>query len=114
MDVVVLVVAIIILLIAVVLFLKRPKSADGVSVADIDRLKAENTALNINLAKAEERALGLGFERDKADKQLQDERVRYETQITTLNQELLAEKNRMANVLPTMKNQSTRYSKNFS
>ncbi|GAB2988047.1 DNA recombination protein RmuC [Mucilaginibacter puniceus] len=109
MDVVVLVVAIVILLIAVVLFLKRPKSPDGVSVVDMERLKAENTALNINLAKAEERALGLGFERDKADKQLQDERVRYETQITTLNQELLAEKNRMVKAEEAFKAQRERF-----
>jgi DNA recombination protein RmuC len=109
MDVVVLVVAIIILLIAVVLFLKRPKSADGISVADLERLKAENTALNINLAKAEERALGLGFERDKADKQLQEERVRYETQMATLNQELLAEKNRMAKAEEAFKAQRERF-----
>jgi len=96
MTVAVLVASLIILLLAVFLFLKRPTSADGVSVADLERLKNENTTLNIALAKAEERASGLGLERDKADKQLQDERVRYEAQVTTLNQELNAEKARMA------------------
>jgi DNA recombination protein RmuC len=109
MEIVALIVSIIILLIAVVLFLKRPQSADGVSVVDIERLKAESNSLNIALAKAEERALGLGFERDKADKQLQDERVRYETQITTLNQELLAEKNRMAKAEEAFKAQRERF-----
>jgi len=96
MTVVVLVASLIILLLAVFIFLKRPQSADGISVADIERLKSDNNTLNIALAKAEERAMGLGFERDKADKQLQEERLRYETQVNTLNQELVAEKNRMA------------------
>ncbi|RZA02964.1 MAG: DNA recombination protein RmuC [Sphingobacteriaceae bacterium] len=96
MEVVALVVSIIILLVAVVLFLRRPISSNGVSTADLERLKAENTALNINLAKAEERAAGLIAERDKADKQLQDERLRYEAQVNALNQDLIAEKNRMA------------------
>lgn len=109
MDVVVLVVAIIILLIAVVLFLKRPKSADGISIADLDRLKAENSALNISLAKAEERALGLGFERDKADKQLQDERVRHEEEKAILNQELITINNRMAKAEEAFKAQRERF-----
>ncbi|MEO8884458.1 MAG: DNA recombination protein RmuC [Mucilaginibacter sp.] len=96
MSIVVLVVSLIILLIAVFIFLKRPQSANGISIADIERLKTENSTLNITLAKAEERAVGLGLERDKADKQLQEERLRYEAQVTTLNQELVSEKNRMA------------------
>jgi DNA recombination protein RmuC len=109
MDVVVLVVAIIILLIAVVLFLKRPQSADGVSVADMERLKSENNSLNITLAKAEERALGLGFERDKADKQLQDERVRHEEEKAILNQELITINNRMAKAEEAFKAQRERF-----
>ena len=96
MTIAVLVASLIIFLIAVFLFLKRPTAVDGVSVADLDQLKSENTALNISLAKAEERAAGLSLERDKADKQLQDERIRYEAQVTTLNQDLVSEKNRMA------------------
>jgi DNA recombination protein RmuC len=48
------------------------------------------------LAKAEEGVSRLSIERDKADKQLQDERVRYENLVSTINQELLTEKNRMA------------------
>lgn len=109
MDVVVLVVAIIILLIAVMLFLKRPKSADGVSVADLERLKAENSALGITLAKAEERALGLALERDKADKQLQDERVRHEEEKAILNQELITINNRMAKAEEAFKAQRERF-----
>ncbi len=91
-----LIASIVILLIAVVLFLKKPVSADGVSADELLRLKNENSALSIALAKAEEGVSRLSLERDKADKQLQDERTRYDQLTTTLNQELLAEKNRMA------------------
>jgi len=91
-----LIASIVILLIAVLLFLKKPGNVDGISVDELSRLKNENSALNIALAKAEERGLGLALERDKADKQLQDERIRYDHLTNSLNQELLAEKNRMA------------------
>jgi DNA recombination protein RmuC len=96
MTVTILVISAIFLLVSVWLFLKRPGSADGISADEFSRLKNDNNALNISLAKAEERALGLGLERDKADKLLQDERARYDNAINALNQELLAEKNRMA------------------
>ncbi|MGZ3832994.1 MAG: DNA recombination protein RmuC, partial [Mucilaginibacter sp.] len=96
MSTVILVVSIIILLIAVVLFLKKPASSTGAAEEDLVRLRDENNRLQITLAKAEERAAGLGLERDKADKLLQDERIRYDSAITTLNQELVSEKNRMA------------------
>src|SRR4051812_14104620 len=109
MTVVIFVASLIILLVAVFIFLKRPQSADGISIADVDRLKNENNALNISLAKAEERAAGLGLERDKADKQLQDERLRYEAQVTALNQELVAEKNRMAKAEEAFKAQRDRF-----
>jgi DNA recombination protein RmuC len=109
MTVVVLVASLIILLIAVFIFLKRPQPADGISAADIERLKNENNALNISLAKAEERAVGLGLERDKADKLLQDERLRYEAQVTALNQELVTEKNRMAKAEEAFKAQNARF-----
>ena len=91
-----LVASIIILLIAVALFLKRPEPADGVSEEEVSRLKSENTFIRISLAKAEERAAGLILERDKADKQLNHERERFDQQTSFLNQELLTEKSRMA------------------
>jgi len=91
-----LIVSVVILLVAVALFLKRPTAAGGIPADEFERLKNERDVLNISLAKAEERALGLGLERDKADKQLQDERIRYENANTLLNQELITEKNRMA------------------
>src|SRR5260370_22288556 len=103
-----LIVSIIILVIAVVLFLKRPKTADGVSGEDVLRLREENSRLEITLAKAEERAAGLSFERDKADKLLQDERIRYDNAVTTLNQDLLNEKNRMAKAEEAFKAQRER------
>ncbi len=96
MSLYLLIASIVILLIAVVLFLKKPASADGVSADELLRLKNENSSLNIALAKAEEGVSRLSIERDKADKQLQDERTRYDQLTTTLNQELLTEKNRMA------------------
>src|ERR1700761_1887698 len=102
------VVAVVILLVAVLLFLKRPTTANGISLSEFERLKADNATLNISLAKAEERAAGLAQERDKADKLLQDERIRYENANTTLNQELVAEKSRMAKAEESFKAQRER------
>lgn len=96
MSVVFLIVSIIVLAIAVFLFLKKPESAGGVSADELAKMKADNDQLRINLAKAEERASNLTNERDKADKLLQDERLRYDAAVTSLNQELVTEKNRMA------------------
>lgn len=103
-----LIVSIVILLIAVVLFLKRPKPINGLSEDELLRLREENNRLQISLAKAEERASGLTLERDKADKLLQDERIRYDGAITTLNQELIIEKNRMAKAEESFKAQRER------
>jgi DNA recombination protein RmuC len=87
--------AVVILLIAVILFLRKPKPAEGIDPAELDRLKFESDQLKITLAKAEERAVGLAAERDKADKQLLDERLRFDAAINTLNQDVLNEKNRV-------------------
>jgi len=110
MSTVILVVSIVILLIAVVLFLKKPKSTNGIAEEDLLRLREENSRLQITLAKAEERASGLILERDKADKLLQDERVRYDQAVTNLNSELLLEKNRMAKAEEAFKAQRERLS----
>ena len=95
MDIQVLIASVAILLIALVLFIiKKPKVADnGLSQTDFDQLDLENEQLKIALAKAEERALGLAAERDKADRQLLDERIRFDNTINSLNQDLLEEKN---------------------
>jgi len=108
MSVAFLIVSIVILLIAVWFFLKKPKTAEGVSTEEFAKTKSENEHLKISLAKTEERTLGLAAERDKADRQLQDERVRYDAAISALNQELLAEKNRMAKAEEAFKAQRER------
>src|ERR1700753_4305864 len=108
MSSVALIVSIVILLVTVVLFLKKPTTANGISEEDIQRLREESNRLQIAVAKAEERANNLALERDKADKLLQDERIRYDGSITTLNQELLAEKNRMAKAEEAFKAQRER------
>jgi DNA recombination protein RmuC len=95
MEVYVLGAAVVILLIAVLLFIKKPKPVEGISPDELVRLTNENIALGISLAKAEERAVGLAAERDKADKQLQDERTRFDIAISTYNQDILTEKNRV-------------------
>jgi len=110
MSVVILVVSIVILVVAVVLFLQKSKSVNGPSEEELQRLREENSRLQITLAKAEERASGLISERDKADKSLHDERVRYDQAVTNLNAELLAEKNRMAKAEEAFKAQRERLS----
>ncbi|MDR3697088.1 DNA recombination protein RmuC [Mucilaginibacter sp.] len=96
MSLYILIASIVILLIAVLLFLKKPASANNISAEEFQRIKNDNTSLHIFLAKAEERAAGLALERDKADRQLQEERERYDHLTTRLNNELLMEKNRVA------------------
>ena len=103
-----LIASIVILLISVLLFLKKAVPVDGISADELLRLKNENSALNIALAKAEEGVARLTLERDKADKQLQEERIRYDHLTTTLNAELLTEKNRMARAEEQFKAQRER------
>jgi len=110
MSVVILVVSIVVLIVAVILFLQKPKAVNGVSEDELQRLREENSRLQIGLAKAEERAAGLILERDKADKLLQEERVRYDQAVANLNSELLAEKNRMAKAEEAFKAQRERLS----
>ena len=108
MSVAFLIVSVLILVIAVYFFLKKPANADGISAEDVARLKTESDQLKIAVARGEERASGLIAERDKADKLLQDERIRYDASINTLNQELLTEKNRMAKAEESFKAQRDR------
>jgi len=104
----ILIVAVVILLIAVLLFLKKPASSSVISAEDVQRLKDENNVLNISLAKVQERSINLAMERDKADRQLHDERVRYDRLTASLNEELLIEKNRMAKAEEAYKAQRER------
>ena len=108
MSVAFLIVSIIVLLIAVFVFLKKPNAAEGISTEEVAKLKADNNQLQIGLAKAEERAVGLTLERDKADKSLKDERVRYDAAITALNQELNTEKSRIVKAEEAFKAQRER------
>jgi len=108
MSVAFLIVSILILVIAVYFFLKKPATADGFSAEELLRLKAESDQLKIAVARGEERASGLVAERDKSDKLLQDERIRYDASVSTLNQELLTEKNRMAKAEESFKAQRER------
>ena len=108
MSVAFLIVSVLILVIAVYFFLKKPATADGFSAEELLRLKAESDQLKIAVARGEERASGLVAERDKSDKLLQDERIRYDASVSTLNQELLTEKNRMAKAEESFKAQRER------
>ncbi|MDB5143273.1 MAG: rmuC [Mucilaginibacter sp.] len=84
MNSVILIVSIVILLIAVVLFLKRPKSADGISADEIRILKNENDQLKIGLATADARHNGLLSEKESVTNLLKEEKDRL---ITELSQE---------------------------
>jgi DNA recombination protein RmuC len=108
MDAIILGIALVILIIAVIIFLKKPKAVDALSADELLRVKTENDQLKISLARIEERAGGLTYERDKADKNLQDERLRYEAMLRDLNQELLAEKSRMTKAEESFKAQRER------
>jgi DNA recombination protein RmuC len=110
MSLYILIAAIVILLIAVLLFFKKPGVVDAISADELVHLKNENTSLSIALAKAQERAAGLALERDKADKLLLDERIRYDNLVYSLNQELLTEKNRMSRAEESFKAQRERLS----
>jgi DNA recombination protein RmuC len=108
MSVAFLVVSIVVLLIAVFVFLKKPNTAEGISADEVAKLKADNDLFKISVARAEERAGGLALERDKADKALQEERVRYDAAIATLNQELNTEKGRIVKAEEAFKAQRER------
>lgn len=108
MSIPVLAIACLILLIAVILFLKKPKAIELISEADLLRIRSENEQLKINLGRAEERAINISAERDRADRLLRDENIRHETAIYSLNQELLTEKNRMSKAEEAFKAQRER------
>lgn len=96
MNVVILSVSVVILIVAVVFFMKKPAggSASG--------------ELNVQLARAEERAISLTAERDNIALQLQNERMRLEEGIARLNRELMAEKNISAQAHEALKAQRER------
>jgi DNA recombination protein RmuC len=90
-----LIASIVILLIAVLLFLKRPVQAGGISAEELQQLKGENTSLSISLAKAEERAEGLIAEKEnitillkEEKKRILDELEQVRSSLSTANQSL--------------------------
>jgi len=97
MELSVLVLAVLVLGIALVLILKRPKSVDGISLDELNRLKGENERLKINEAKAVERAEGLSLERE-----------RLELKLNEINAELSVEKGRIAKAEEAFKAQRDR------
>jgi DNA recombination protein RmuC len=108
MDILILIAAVIVLALAVVLFIKKPKSVDGASAEEVQQLNNELTSLNISLARAQERSVNLALERDKADRQLQEERIRYDQLTATLNEQLQVERKRVVTVEETFKAQRER------
>jgi DNA recombination protein RmuC len=86
---------VVILLVAVLLFLKKPKKIDGASAAELERLKADNHSLQIELARAEQYAAGLITEKEnitillKEDKnRVQDELVQVRASLAGAHQSL--------------------------
>jgi DNA recombination protein RmuC len=86
----ILIASIAILIIAVLLFLKKPKSADGISADDLLRLNNENNALNIELAKAEQYAAGLIAEKESITNLLKEEKNRLLDELIDVRADLAA------------------------
>jgi DNA recombination protein RmuC len=95
MSVYILVISIVILIIAVILFLKRGTAAGVISADELTRLKNETQLLTIQLAKAEQHALGLVAEKESITNLLKEEKNRLldelideRTQLAAANQSL--------------------------
>ena len=97
MELAVLALAVLVLAFAVFLIVKKPQSADGVSLDELNRLKAENQKLVVEQAKASQLAEGLGQERE-----------RLELRLTEINAELGQEKARIAKAEEAFKAQRER------
>lgn len=97
MELAVLALAVLVLAFAVFLIVKKPQSADGVSLDELNRLKAENQKLVVEQAKASQLAEGLGKERE-----------RLELRLTEINAELGQEKARIAKAEEAFKAQRER------
>lgn len=97
MELAVLALAVLVLGFAVFLIVKKPQSADGVSLDELNRLKAENQKLIVEQAKASQLAEGLSQERE-----------RLELRLTEINAELSLEKSRIAKAEEAFKAQRER------
>ena len=72
MDVLVLGIAALVLVVAVVLFVKRPVSADGISADEFSRLKQENDGFRAEVARTTERAENSAAERLRLEAKLRE------------------------------------------
>jgi DNA recombination protein RmuC len=97
MELAVLALAVLVLGFAVFLIVKKPQSADGISLDELNRLKAENQKLVVEQAKASQLAEGLSQERE-----------RLELRLTEVNAELSLEKSRIAKAEEAFKAQRER------
>ncbi len=97
MELAVLALAVLVLGFAVFLIIKKPQSAEGVSLDELNRLKAENQKLIVEQAKASQLAEGLSQERE-----------RLELRLTEINAELGLEKSRIAKAEEAFKAQRER------
>lgn len=102
MDIYILAAAILVLVIAVILFLKKPASANGIALDDFNRLQNENQSLKIELAKAGQYAAGLITEKESITQLLQDEKTR-------LLDELAYERSQLATANQTLENARAYY-----
>lgn len=90
MEIIGIALLIVILIVLVILLLKKPQAAlSVVSIEDFERIKSENEALKISLAKADERVSNLSTEKDHITALLKEEQQR-------LIDELQAERDRLA------------------
>jgi DNA recombination protein RmuC len=99
MDVVILGIAALVLVVAVVIFVKRPVSADGISADEFSRLKQENGSLLAEVARTTERA-----ENSSA------ERMRLEARLREVEADLLAKNERIVKAEEAFKSQRERLS----
>jgi len=97
MELAVLALAVLVLGFAVFLIVKKPQSADGISLDELNRLKAENQKLVVEQAKTSQLAEGLSQERE-----------RLEMRLTEINAELSLEKSRIAKAEEAFKAQRER------
>ncbi|WP_316735623.1 DNA recombination protein RmuC [Pedobacter aquatilis] len=89
MEFVPIVLLIVILVVIILLFLKKPTSISIISVEEFEKLKAENDALKISMAKADERVSNLLAEKEHITLLLKQEQQR-------LIEELQTERDRLA------------------
>jgi len=99
MDVLILGIAALVLVVAVVLFVKRPVSADGISADEFSRLKQENEGFRAEVARTTERAENSATER-----------LRLEARLREVEADLAAKNERIVKAEESFKSQRERLS----